>query len=236
MLMWTDEQTRFMREATEFEGFNHRLAEMILPYLEPGARVCDAGCGLGYLSAALSPHVERVTCVDINPRAIDFAQQMISAQGCTNITPCCGDMRLCRDVFDNIVFCLYGSIEEAVAIARRCCRGKAVMIKHNYTQHRFSVQQREGHLDHYESAVEYLTQQGIKAEHYSFTLRMGQPFRNLAEARRFFELYSHDDDPALITDGFVKSKLIPIRRGEYTYYMPHDRQLGLLAWDAQEGC
>ena len=64
---------------------------------------------------------------------------------------------------------------------------------------------------------------------------MGQPFRDLAEARRFFELYSKDEDPAAITETFIKSKLIPIRRGEYNYYMPHDRHLGLLVWNAQEG-
>lgn len=234
MLSWTEEQTRFMREATEFEGFNYRLAEMILPYLEPNGTLCDAGCGLGYLSAALSPHAQRIACVDINPRAIDFAKTMLQQKGCANVEAVCEDMRQCQGMFDNLVFCLYGSIEEAVAIARRCCRYKAVMIKHNYTEHRFSVQKREGHMDHYASALDYLKAQGIQAEHYSFTLRMGQPFRNLAEARRFFELYSHDEDPGLITEAFVKSKLIPIQRGEYRYYMPHDRQLGLLVWNGQE--
>lgn len=235
MLIWNDVQTRFMQEATEFEGFNLRLAEMILPYLTPDASICDAGCGLGYLSAALAPHVKLATCVDINPRAIDFARQMFLQKGITNVAPRCGDMRDCQEVFDHMVFCLYGNIEEAVEIARRCCRGKAVMIKHNYTAHRFSVQHKEGHLDHYDSSIAYLAEQGIQAEHYPFTLRMGQPFRNLQEARCFFELYSRDEDPTLITEAFIKSKLIPIRRGEYNYYMPHDRHLGLLVWNAQEG-
>ena len=235
MLIWSDEQTQFMKEATEFEGFNHRLAEMIRPYLKEDANICDAGCGLGYLSLALAPYVKNATCVDINPRAIDYAQALCREKGLANVTPRCADMAQCQDTFDHIVFCLYGSIEEAVAISRRCCKGKAVMIKHNYTEHRFSVKRREGHLDHYAAAIDYLNREGIHAQHYSFTLRMGQPFRDLAEARRFFELYSHDDDPSLLTDEFILSKLIPIRRGEYNYYMPHDRQLGLLAWDAQEG-
>ncbi|MBQ8536180.1 MAG: class I SAM-dependent methyltransferase, partial [Clostridia bacterium] len=201
----------------------------------PDATICDAGCGLGYLSAALAPHVKHITCVDINPRAIHFAQKMCHEKGLANVTSLCADMCQCQDMFDNIIFCLYGSIEEAVTISRRCCRGKVVVIKRNYTEHRFSMLPRQRLLDHYASSADYLTAQGIKFAQCSFSLRMGQPFRSLEEAKHFFELYSHVDDPALITDTFVQNKLIPIRHGDYQYYMPHDRQLGLLVWDAQEG-
>ena len=64
MFRWTDDMIRYMADAGRQTDFHRRLTAELLPYLSPQDRVCDAGCGLGFLSLALAPHVRHVTAAD----------------------------------------------------------------------------------------------------------------------------------------------------------------------------
>ena len=61
MFEWTEERVSFMADACERTDFHEKLAALLSPYLKKTDSVCDAGCGLGYLSLALSPLVGHVT-------------------------------------------------------------------------------------------------------------------------------------------------------------------------------
>ena len=50
MFQWNEEMVRFMRDASEYSDYHRRLVQWMLPDLHPGDHICDAGCGLGYLS------------------------------------------------------------------------------------------------------------------------------------------------------------------------------------------
>ena len=64
MFVWTPDMIRFMQAANEKSDYHARLAAILTPKL-PGCRtLCDAGCGLGYLSLALAPYVRRVTAAE----------------------------------------------------------------------------------------------------------------------------------------------------------------------------
>ena len=69
MAFWDADTIRFMIDACEHAPYNRELAAYIGPRLAPGAHVCDAGCGLGYLSLELARHAGRVTAVDRSPEA-----------------------------------------------------------------------------------------------------------------------------------------------------------------------
>ena len=64
MFRWTDDMIRYMADAGRQTDFHRRLTAELLPYLSPQDRVCDAGCGLGFLSLALAPHVRHVTAAE----------------------------------------------------------------------------------------------------------------------------------------------------------------------------
>ena len=75
MFLWKPDMIRFMRDASEHTGYHADLAARIVPHLKEGARVCDAGCGLGYLSLALAPLAAQVTAVDRNADALSVLRE-----------------------------------------------------------------------------------------------------------------------------------------------------------------
>lgn len=68
MFSWSADTVRFMADACRRTDFHEKLTALLLPYLKPTDHICDAGCGLGYLSLALSPHVARVRRRSATPR------------------------------------------------------------------------------------------------------------------------------------------------------------------------
>ena len=61
---------------------------------------------------------------------------------------------------------------------------------------------------------------------------MGQPLKDLAEARTFFELYSQDEDKSVITDDYLRSRVLETGRSDYPLYIPQARKLGWLRFNA----
>ena len=69
MFRWTDDMVRFMRDAAGFGSYQTELAGWICSQIPQARHVCDAGCGLGYLSLALAPHVRHVTAAEYRAAA-----------------------------------------------------------------------------------------------------------------------------------------------------------------------
>ena len=81
MVEWTQEAIRFRMDAAERVGFDETIAAQILPHLPPNAHVCDAGCGLGYLSLALSRGCASVTAVDTSAAALAALRENAARAG-----------------------------------------------------------------------------------------------------------------------------------------------------------
>ena len=75
MFQWNEEMVRFMRTASEYGDYHRRLVQRMRPALHSADHICDAGCGLGYLSLALAPYVRRVTAADRSEASLDDLRQ-----------------------------------------------------------------------------------------------------------------------------------------------------------------
>lgn len=236
MQLWQTDMIRFMRDASEYGNYNQVLAKMLAPHLNEQTHICDAGCGLGYLSLALSPYAGRVTGVERNPDAAAVMASNIEARGLTNVEVCCGPIeeRAPEKPYDAMVFCFFGGIDEILRIAKQQCRGKVFIITRNYTTHRFSVGSHKTGSYGYRTSHDTLTEQGIPFTETTMELEFGQPFRSFDDARRFYETYSKDADKAVITDEFLLDKLVRDPAGAFPYYMPHRRSLALLTFETKD--
>jgi len=230
MFEWTQNSIRFRKDAAEYGGFDAELAVRVRAHLAPDMHVCDAGCGLGYLSLALAPHVRRVTAADCSPLALDTLRKNAKLRGLSNIDIAEGDLFAMRPAkkYDAMVFCLFGGTTEALRAIRAQCRGKALLIKKYETAHRFTPEGKRASrrtLARTRAALEALH---VPYEMETFSLEMGQPLRSPGEAALFFETYGAN--PARSAEAAARDlcRLTRTGRADFPLYLPARRELGMI--------
>lgn len=236
MKQWRPEMIRFMRDASEHTAYNRELSKHIASRLAPESHICDAGCGLGYLSLELAAHAGLVTAVDLNPDALQVLRQNCNRRGIRNIRTLCGDIgaQPPQTAYDAMVFCFFGSIGEILTIARQQCRGEVFVIMRNYPNHRFSAGIHPHKQNDYAHFCQVLSHNGIPFDGQELDLEFGQPLRSLEDARLFYETYTNDSDSSLITDEFLRNQLHQTGLVEFPYYLPHTRKVGFLHWSVAD--
>jgi len=220
---WTPDMIRFMEDASDNSQYHFRLAGILAEYLEPHWTVCDAGCGTGYLSIALSPYVKEVTAVDLSADAIAFLQQKASIEGLGNIKTITSDlMKLPGDMkFDAMVFNYFGKMEQIFEIASKHCLRRILIIKKNYTDHRFSIGKHPVGENGHSQALFYLREHSVNYTALGFDEDFGQPFRSLADALLFFEIYSRDTDRSIVKLENIQPRLMKTGNSLFPYYLPN---------------
>lgn len=235
MFVWDDDRVRFMADAAGYGDYHARLASEITSRLAPGLRICDAGCGTGHLSLALAPCAAQVTAVDISEKPLRVLANAVKHRNIQNIEIRCGDVRACPPAvpYDAMIFCFFGQIEEILQIASEQCRGTVLAAVRNHARHRFSAGAHP--IDGgFARTSEVLRARGVPFETQTLALECGQPFRTMADARAFFRLYSRDSDPSLISDDFLRARLVRTGRADFPLYLPQLRHLALLRLEARD--
>lgn len=238
MFTWNEDMVRFMRDAGTYNrGYYTRLAAWMAPYLSPEDHLCDAGCGLGFLTLELSHYVNHITAVDRSELALRVLRETLSNQ--QNITAISGNINSFTpsQKYDAMVFSFFGKMEEIWRIAKAQCRGNVFVFKRNYVNRRFSVGECAAGDDSFQNAVTWLGENGVPFAAESLSLEMGQPLRSREEAHHFFALY-HRGDVSDITDDFLHERLVETGREDFPLYLPQRREVGCLRFasaDLPEG-
>lgn len=229
MFKWTQESIAYMDDACRRTDFHRKLAAELQPYLRETDCVCDAGCGLGYLSLSLAPYVGAVTAVERDSQALAVLERELALRHIKNVHPCCEDVFVHRPEkpYDAMVFCFFGSIEEILAAAARCCRGTVLAVVRNDARHRFSGKSREPGRHSYEIACRILAGKVVCFTARTEAFGFDQPFRSLEDARRFFELYGGNED--------WRSRLVETGDPEFPWQLPSRREFGLIVFQAGDG-
>ena len=235
MFCWTDDMISFMQDAARFGSYQNELADWICNALPKARHVCDAGCGLGFLSAHLAGRFETVTAADISAQALSHLRSMAREGGISNLDILETDMmRFTPErAYDAMVFCLFGWMKEILRVAKRCCAGRIVVIKKAYTHHRFSVSSVPLRDEVTDQAAEFLRAHGVSFQLETKTFDMGQPLRSLDGAVRFFETYSKDA-PGTITREAVLPRLRKTADEAFPYYLPQEKSLGRFVIDTKD--
>ena len=230
MFTWTPEMIRFMQNANARSEYHRQLASILAPKLAGCRTLCDAGCGLGSLSAALSPYFDAITAADVSDAALDVLRETIRTQNLTNITPLPCDLLQSADRtrYDGMVFCFFGSLAEILPVARRQCAKTLVIIKKNYELHRFSLTAQPIRGETAPAACEALRAMGVPFTFDAQELEHGQPFASPDEAVQFFRIYSKDEAPGAVTPEAVLPRLQKTGDDAFPYYLPQIKRLGIL--------
>ncbi len=234
MFLWKPKMIDYMKDAYEFHSAHDRLAEKLENYLPKNAHVCDAGCGLGYFSLAISKRCRRVTAIDIAPAPLKILRQNVIDLGYHNIEIVQGDILKAPPTkpYDVMVFCFYGTVKETLKIAKKQCNGTVIMLKKNSAFHRFSLTKQEACRHTYKNAREQLEQYEMPFSYESFSIEMGQPFKSIEDAVDFYRLYCRDGHPEAIRVKEVSDKLMRSTSEVFPYYLPMVREVGMVVLNA----
>ena len=233
---WHKDMIRFMTDASEYGDYYRQLTEKMQPWLTSDMHICDAGSGLGYLSLALAPYVRQVTAVEKHPDAAAVLSNNCQRLSIPNVISRCGsiDEVLPAEKYDAMVFCFFGGIRHTLELAKQQCRGDVFVFTRNYRNHRFSAGNLPTGWDGYPEFKNLLEELAIPFHQQTLAPEFGQPFRNLRDARRFFELYSKDQETSMVTEEFLRNKLVETGREDFPWYSPHQRQIAFLHFSAND--
>ncbi len=224
MFEWSADHIRFMKDACEYTDYYARLAAQIGPELPPEAHICDAGCGAGYLALSMLPYAARVTAIDRSAGMLALLREKNSA-----VQALCGDIweLMPEQPYDAMLCCFFGGTTEALALAKAQCKesGKVFFVRKGWLNRRFVTREETAGSYSVERCVSELDALGIPHKLKLLSLEMGQPFRSFEDALLFFHAYNFTEEP--IDEAAIRARLQDDPRGEYMYYMPAKKDVGL---------
>lgn len=233
MFNWSPDAVRFMADACRRTDFHEKLTGLLLPHLAGASTVCDAGCGLGYLSLSLAPRFARVTAAERDERALSVLRDELAARQISNVVPLCTDVLtyIPPERFDAMVFCFFGSMEEILDAAGRQCRGAVAAVVRDDVCHRFSGAPREPGRHSFARACAVLDSRGIPYTAQRGALDFPQPFRTRDDARAFLTLYGG----GAYTEEDLRSRLVSTGDPDFPWQLPGVRRFGIIAFTMKEG-
>ncbi len=215
--VWTDAHIRWMSDAAKKSKFYYWIAERIAAYLPPSARVFNAGGGLGDLAIWLSYHVEQVTVIENDPKAV----AAFRARCPHNVVAILGDLPTYSPdkLYDALVLYDVGGAEQVLHVVRELSRAKT-----------FVLLGRESAED--EAAMRELTETlksaGIPFSYEPFEQEHVQPFRSREDAKSYFLFLWN----RLLTDEELDTLLQASNDAEFPFALVENKKIGMLVFDA----
>ena len=215
--VWTDARIRWMGDAAKKSKFYYWIAERISAYLPPSARVFNAGGGLGDLAIWMSYHVEQVTVMENDAKAV----AALRARCPQNVVAILGDVLTYSPdkLYDALVLFDIGGAEQVLPVVRELSRAKT-----------FVLLSRDTAVG--EAAIADLTGTlkgaGIPFTYEPFEQEQIQPFRSREDAKSYF-LFSWN---RLLTDVELDVLLDATQDEEFPYQLVEQKKIGMIVFDA----
>lgn len=184
---WNPQTIRWYEEANAYSGFFRNVAELIAPMLQGYSTLCDIGCGLGLLDLELSPSIGSITCIDINPGALEALRKNIEVRKISNIESRLMDCRDLKGEWDVICVSFFGSreIEEFLPHCRKLI---AVVGKRQQTE-LYPEKYRKFLKNTAENVEEALKEKGMDYVLTEAAFEFGQPFPSRVDAENFVQTH-----------------------------------------------
>lgn len=230
MFQWNSEMIRFMKDASEYTDYNKKLAKILAKHLPTNATVFEVGCGLGFLTLALSSHVKSITAMDLNADAIAVLSENCERQSITSINVLRGDVFAPEPSesvgFDALVSCMCLDAQSAVSLAKKHGIHEILLVVSKEDHHRFSAG-KEKKKNRYQEQIDWLNREGICYKSHDVSMEFGQPLRSMEDARAFLALYNRKKDQPL-TESDVREMVRENDDKAFPWYIPMRRNRALL--------
>ena len=232
MFVWTEESAAYWQDSAAYTRSYDLLAAHGAARLAPGSTVFEGGCGLGHLSVGLAKQGYAVTAMDLSSLPLRYLRRNAAREGVTlDIRQGDAFALAPEEVFDSAVFCFFGGVRETLSWAKDHCRDRLILFKKNWSTHRFTRDPGAIRKFTYPLTLRELDRLGVPYEAEIFEADMGQPFRRLQDAVRFFRLY--DPEGAMI-ETEVRARLAETDDPVFPFYLSAIRPVGMIVLRAED--
>lgn len=225
-IVWNEQSIRWFHNASEYTGYNKKLAEILFRHISRGGSLCDIGCGAGLIDFELAPHLAQITCVDISPEAIDAVERHARRLGLSNISTLCMDASGLEGKWDTVMALFHGG-EDVISKYFHLAKEQLILGAHGTLKGNFGP---DGHkvtkCFDVRGIQEYLDGQGIRYSLQELTLEYGQPLTDLSDAEAFVTAYSLPMEKSEL-DAYLRQRLEKTGDDKFPYYLPNKKKLGL---------
>lgn len=225
-IVWNEQSLAWFHAAGAYTDYNRKLAKLLLPHIPAESTVCDMGCGAGLVDLELAGSVREITCIDIDPAAVESIRVDAKRLGCTNLSAVCMDGRLAERHWDVVLALFHGGREEYLSYMKLADR-TLLLVTHGGISQRFGPKHRRPEKCHgTEYTVQELERLGVRYRLEIQELEHGQPLKSLEDARKFVTVHSEPMEPEELEE-YLKEYLIETEDAVYPYYLPKRKTIGI---------
>lgn len=234
---WNEKSILWYQNAANYGSYHEQLAKHLLPHMNSKSRVCDLGCGVGYLTKELAPFVKEITGCDSNPKAIEFLQQQIEEHHLDNVEAMLADVEQIAPPtvpYDAIILCLFGGLRTCYDQVSQWTDKKIIYISSIKEKHAFHAGGKKNSGETAEETRDFLISRGLKFNIETMKLPFGQPLKSMEEAIDFVRHYDKTSTRQEIYD-YLNEKLIIKQEDEtYPFYLPNEKKLAMFVIERNE--
>lgn len=229
---WNEKTIRWYKNADRYTGFYKNVAAAVAPLLRETDTMCDLGCGLGLVDLELAGSVSRIDAVDRSLPALISLGGSLREREIKNVRPILKDVDELSGEWDVAFMSFFGSraperffprCEKLILVVCGNCRDELMPPQYR----RF----KKNTADHTES---YLKENGVDYGVSYYEFEFGQPFESAADAFEFVSAHAKGITKSEVID-FLDRRLIRLHGGEYEYYIPRQKQIGVFEVNAAAG-
>lgn len=225
-IVWNEQTAGWFRRASEYTGYNKKMAELLLRHIPLRDTLCDIGCGAGLVDVELSPHIGRITCVDRDHGAVQAAEDNLRRYQVNNVTAVCADAGSLTGQWDTVIALFFGGMD-CVPRLLPLARDRFILAAHeellgsigpkeHKVPRRSNVQRLKGYLDSL----------GVRYHLERAALEYGQPFVDMAEARAFIRAYTTPMSAQALEE-YLSQRLERTGDPGFPLYLPNQKRFGI---------
>lgn len=230
-LFWTEQSTRWYKEAAEYTQYHQAIYQEIAPYIEKTDSVGDIGCGLGYLSLEIALNGGIVTASDIADLPLQDLEKRIKQNNIQNLFILKSDWSELENThkWDVVVSSFFKCKLEEIAELMALCRKRVILVVSNGSEDSFLPWKRSNHYKKKAEALKKgLTMGGIPFLYKNLAIQFGQPLYSKEDAGEFIKNYIPDCPQTEIDSHIHKYlKKIPADANGNEYFFSNNKEIGI---------
>lgn len=231
-MIWTDASIRWFVESARQTTYYEDIVRHCSFLFRPSMRVLDLGCGAGFLSQAIAPHVKSINALDSCPKAIQCFTDRAKQEKVSNITCELVDWKSWRPSkqADVVIVRHPDLLQQLDRLKKIATQYIVAILPDPRKENRFFLGNISlPSINHWHPGTLQKTTQLLKDKNIPFHLvrissEYGQYFDQLSDFEEFLEFYYQIPRGSLSTE-IQKTLLLKKDEG---YYLPEKRQSGII--------